>query len=1453
MSATRSSPFSKFVGQSGPRSTSLLVLICFQLTFSFSSAFEFDFSSRGPNVDYTPSLEGYQNDIDGYTWQFCGPEAQQFHLDFWGYICSESIGKYCIETYSRQEGHLWPSCTTAKQLLVPCTEEESTLRACSDELSCYSNTVRNEWDDIEATRLECLTVGAEMDSCTAEEEGICRSSIRECKKQQVNDETHFFCCSTGMEAGCRAATCEEEEASQQCSASPTQAYCTKITGEVECQCADYYGDGRAGAEFIGCIEDSWFLRLVLIVPSATAEANFLSASLLNWEADRLSMMGLLFEETPPGWVVRSMTHEVRHYDTESLEVTLRMPLDTRESGTAMIERFTASLPSSQPVFGTTLNETNVATEPKVYARGNEEATVLPTGLEVVDVYFRHDCEEEGNFDAGCWVVDIKFTTGKDGFNVLYLPNAETTDETASTDFDYSRIRPDTVWSKWNKAPADMYFPENFPCTTNGYTGGEGAMGDGKTPIKVSSCCIPEFNELLRPLEAFSSAFSPVSMGGLDLTKEFCDANDERPIFTPPRAYPVDGKFPMPRSALQGTFRGLENSKVDKLVVEDKFLRMYSATVFLDELELRRKAGMLKGTVGVQHIVDTFIGIAEFLPTDTQVLNTFMTQIGIHVEKTDFFSVSSYGDQEYSFLQYINIRLVEVQGEDLNATIIRNEQVYISGQSSRVAHYAQITFTVDSGYRVKEGTEVLPIDSIRAGHGAFTPSNDAGVDGPGAMYHACSEFTAPAEDNRVWDAATKSTFMSRFQAEGSTEQGCAPQASMCLNPPSMPDMFVAFNVPLGVDWIPTPSEALDVSVFVHAVVQVEKSSFTSSPSTSVPGEVLKTTLFVSVPVVPGGVNIFCDSVAARTDLKSVADAVIVVGSADSEEELERLTIIGGPGQKSIADSVLSPADSTEVNSSSIESGLVTLVVLGDPDYFNARPTDAGQRPQSTLFGINLEDVITIHIMEQHDGFGVVNGIPTRAKQVVDLVNMAGEANTLEASQKTIQGYKLNGAFRFEIDRRLNRAYLEPTDELLQICGWRAERPTSTNYMSTTCVIRRDISRQLPTLTPGVSYSFNASADDELENYWEFTTAMELPTEVEVDTGVFRDEVGGFMQTVLGESEYVRELGESYASVIARKYQLDGRSRRAWWINPGYDWVPSLTGGVRKFQLTQKLLLFALFNLDENAGISRRRLLSNVPPSSGAGMSTTSMVYNTNLLSNLASALDIPTNQVATWVIKMQLTYEQECLDPAMLEADMRDALVEYLRGSASQVKMVQIMGSHVVRTADEPCTAAQRRRLQLSPSLRAEYGEASAELDTIVAFNTEDPYLDEHKFLTMPGVIDIQPLFVPDNVVIQSAPADDAPAPAVSPASDSTTVILVTAFSLVSGTICTLLAMWAYRWRKKHQSEEAYEAQAGPSFAAEDVDPFKVEASLKDQLYQEVKGHNKKGSLCSDASKESLKF
>eukprot|EP00961_Rhodomonas_salina_P207393 2799357-Rhodomonas_salina.1 len=247
----------------------------------------------------------------------------------------------------------------------------------------------------------------------------------------------------------------------------------------------------------------------------------------------------------------------------------------------------------------------------------------------------------------------------------------------------------------------------------------------------------------------------------------------------------------------------------------------------------------------------------------------------------------------------------------------------------------------------------------------------------------------------------------FIFDAMLEQDCGPNSKMCVSPTTVPDQFVSFNIPLGFEVFDgQASNALDNNIFVSMVINALDQGPTAGPdpNSGDPAMQMKTTLEASIPIVDGGVNIFCDGITAKTDLKDVASADIIVGSAANVTELTRLRII-----EDIANTNLGAVPSTHIDTDSIESGLMTLVLKGKATYFRTGASNTGG------YSLELDDVITIHIMTDGEAPSETDAQCAAATppksvdcQVRDLLAELPDDN-LDSNGLDTDGYSLNGAF------------------------------------------------------------------------------------------------------------------------------------------------------------------------------------------------------------------------------------------------------------------------------------------------------------------------------------------------------------------------------------------------------------------------------------------------------------
>jgi len=1122
----------------------------------------------------------------------------------------------------------------------------------------------------------------------------------------------------------------------------TLAYCVMPKGVAKCSCPiGMYGNG-IGVENLataaGCSSAAYAVRLVINLPGVTASRveNHLFKDGEWWNTERSKFADLFFADGAPSHVVSSLQHEIFEEIPGEFQATFNVLFPTKDTARDGVDFFNTAIGTStaemllfdspinqQTTNGWRLDQQKVVWGPRVYrwtlGTTGDGLTIMPTGMTVDTVYFDTSC-----LASGCWVVDITYTTGEDNFNVFYLPKTDNSPldainadadgpwhDTEPVDFNYdSMAETDTQqlpWNKWERPPGSTFAPSSFPCGSNAYN------YNADSQLAISACCLEEFIEMYRPVESFMAQVT-TDAGVMDIY-EVCDEPDGIISFNAPGGA-VAGYYEMPSSdteySLFGTFAGMELSNIQPIgrsYVDPQILQ-YRARLRLDEVELRRFAGQFSGTVGVEHTVDTFIGISNFKPTGSAALDSAAMQVNIHLEKTDYFAVSSHGVNDYTFLDYVNMRLVEVLKADDALGESGSDMNSVTNRTSRVdpAHFVQVTFTMGSKYEpMFPGTpqaELIPLDSVRVSKGGDFEEEET----QDTLFDACLEYNAPtSSENVVFDADSKAVFDSRLN-----DQSCAPDADMCVSPATIPDSFVSFNIPLGIDWLPEEDNSLANNVFVHLVVTAEdkiaRGSGMSPNSGSAPWQ-MKTTLFASIPVVQGGRQIFCDAITAKTDLQDVVNATLMFGSGNGQDELTRLRIF-----EDIGSSVLEPREGVDFGqTASIEAGLMTLILTGEPSYF--------EQDGTSDFGVQLEDVITVHIMEQEPSMDAEG---TVSKAVQDLLAEPGQDNydsLASNAELRTRGYNLNGAFRFTVDRTNGQASLQPTAGLLALCPFNPPRPRQQDNFPTTCVTRRDV---------------------EGRNNYPIRTGSSAPSATEVvSTNAAVAGNRGFMQTILGESDYGAQLGEDFSRAIAARWSLNDRYNRAFWINPGYEWTPTQTGGTPRFSVSQKLFFFALVALDESLGSSaRRRHLLAGSTEQGTGVSSTLVGFRTDPATLVAELLMIPPEQVTKWEVTVQLTREQACMDRGEMRAQVRDQLEAGFKASASNVLNVQIVYA-VVDMASEACFGLVVRRATDQKST------ATAVFDVLVAFGKSSATINPKTLMEQPGITKFNGVGLPEVIVL----------------------------------------------------------------------------------------------------------
>jgi hypothetical protein len=112
--------------------------------------------------------------------------------------------------------------------------------------------------------------------------------------------------------------------------------------------------------------------------------------------------------------------------------------------------------------------------------------------------------------------------------------------------------------------------------------------------------------------------------------------------------------------------------------------------------------------------------------------------------------------------------------------------------------------------------------------------------------------------------------------------------------------------------------------------------------------------------------------------------------------------------------------------------------------------------------------------------------------------------------------------------------------------------------------------------------------------------------------------------LFNNDYLNKISSNYSSLLKEYYNLTMKNKKAYWINPGYNW-----NGVSRLLLSQFVIMISLINTNTN----NRRILD---------MSTTKYYNNKNIINYgntpkeiIAENLNISLDLITSWEVIMYL--------------------------------------------------------------------------------------------------------------------------------------------------------------------------------------------------------------------------
>jgi len=294
------------------------------------------------------------------------------------------------------------------------------------------------------------------------------------------------------------------------------------------------------------------------------------------------------------------------------------------------------------------------------------------GFEVLGISFDSGCMSQG-----CWEITLKYNLVQKAISVLYIPR------TSGNDLEDNG-------GGYPQQVLDTFEPRNFPC---------GVMGAGS----MNACCIKNVMDSYRTPSSFETHMSstdfatcPTPMSSGAVVKGQSNSSEAKYNF------------------LGGKFTDMPYSEV--VVTSDPSNELHgTATLRLDEKEVRLLAGKLQGNAAIEYTINMFVGMVSFVPTfdenggHAKFMQTYHSQTPISLMKKNTVQYVLNGGFSQTFLNYVG-------------TVLHNVQITEGPEAGQNAQFIQVSFTMPERYQPGGSNgELIPFSSVRVGKGTSSSS------------------------------------------------------------------------------------------------------------------------------------------------------------------------------------------------------------------------------------------------------------------------------------------------------------------------------------------------------------------------------------------------------------------------------------------------------------------------------------------------------------------------------------------------------------------------------------------------------------------------------------------------------------------------------------------------------------------------------------------------------------
>ena len=271
----------------------------------------------------------------------------------------------------------------------------------------------------------------------------------------------------------------------------------------------------------------------------------------------------------------------------------------------------------------------------------------PSGLKVLQTVF--------DSDASAWIITAIVTlSSPSAIGAIFVPRVQT-----GPNMEYT--------AEFNST----FESSNFPCSTSDVT---------VLTRSATTCCLLDFVSLYHTVESFP----------------FQLTNGQACSYLEPPSLSASN------ISLFGSFGSdMHASRIELLPVSEQDTRMKKVQIIIGSDDMRTKASRFSGTALLNEQIDFFVGFAEFRTVPgSHVLDSLAVQVRIPLSRSDYLFMSGAGTNDYTFLNYIKVRI--------------NEVLDIADQSKR-SQYASVSFGLNDDFSADQNSGLT--SSVKVGIGA----------------------------------------------------------------------------------------------------------------------------------------------------------------------------------------------------------------------------------------------------------------------------------------------------------------------------------------------------------------------------------------------------------------------------------------------------------------------------------------------------------------------------------------------------------------------------------------------------------------------------------------------------------------------------------------------------------------------------------------------------------------